>query len=230
MIRKVDCASLRVFKNDSMRMHWKCLLAHAIVLLGGQVDVFVADSPPVAPKDDAESSDRELARLIAEMFKGTGIDENMVVAFPDGNQAKKAARQWEFSDVPGKIQILDAKGKKAKSTRGSGGEHECPAQLASLDAARRAPASDLTASPTTGGFGGKKSTDDEAAAAVSASAVPEGTEVLIVVAPTEKQLKVSERAWASLVGIRGKGAAGGEHHARSAAKIGSHTINRLLDT
>jgi hypothetical protein len=87
-------------------------------------------------KDDAESSDRELARLIAEMFKGTGIDENMVVAFSDANQAKKAARQWEFSAVPGTIQILDAKGKKAKSARGSGGEHERlarrPAPVASV--------------------------------------------------------------------------------------------------
>ena len=32
----------------------------------------------VREQEDAEASDRELARLIAEMFKGTGIDENMV--------------------------------------------------------------------------------------------------------------------------------------------------------
>ena len=29
-------------------------------------------------KDDAQASDHELSRLIAEMFRGTGIDENMV--------------------------------------------------------------------------------------------------------------------------------------------------------
>ena len=54
-------------------------------------------------KDDAEGSDRELARLIAEMFKGTGIDENMCIAFPDSALAKKAVQRWEFSSVPGKV-------------------------------------------------------------------------------------------------------------------------------
>ena len=33
-------------------------------------------------KEDAQASDRELSRLIAEMFKGTGIDENLVYLSP----------------------------------------------------------------------------------------------------------------------------------------------------
>jgi hypothetical protein len=37
------------------------------------------------------------------MFKGTGIDENLVIAFSDTSQAQKAVRQWEFSNVPGKV-------------------------------------------------------------------------------------------------------------------------------
>jgi hypothetical protein len=37
------------------------------------------------------------------MFKGTGIDENLVIAFSDTSQAQKAVRQWEFSHVPGKV-------------------------------------------------------------------------------------------------------------------------------
>jgi len=112
-------------------------------------------------QEDAESSDRELARLIAEMFKGTGIDENMVIAFSDSNQAKKAVRQWEFSSVPGQVIVIDAKGKKVKSAKGGGG-----------------------------GFGAKKGVDEEIE--ISASPVPAGTEVLVIVAPKAKQLKAIE--------------------------------------
>ena len=124
--------------------------------------------------EDAQASDRELARLIAEMFKGTGIDQNMAIAFSDGTQAKKAIRQWEFSSVPGKVMVLDAKGKKAASARGNGGGF--------------------------GGAGGKRDGNAEARLIgdLGASAIPEGTEVLIVVAPTAKQLNALEAASKSL--------------------------------
>lgn len=122
-----------------------------------------AEDMSMIRQEDAQSSDRELGRLIAEMFKGTGIDENMVIAFADGTQAKKAVRQWEFSSVPGKVIVMDAKGKKTKAAKGSGG-----------------------------GFGAKKAEGEEKA--ISASAVPDGTEVLIVIAPTAKQLNAIQTA------------------------------------
>eukprot|EP00277_Geminigera_cryophila_P043046 CAMPEP_0173065572 /NCGR_PEP_ID=MMETSP1102-20130122/5693_1 /TAXON_ID=49646 /ORGANISM="Geminigera sp., Strain Caron Lab Isolate" /LENGTH=341 /DNA_ID=CAMNT_0013932859 /DNA_START=52 /DNA_END=1078 /DNA_ORIENTATION=+ len=126
-----------------------------------------AEDMSVVRQEDAEASDRELARLIAEMFKGTGIDENMVIAFSDSGQAKKAVRQWEFSSVPGEVIVIDAKGKKAKSAKGGGS-----------------------------GFGAKKNVDEEKA--ISASAIPDGTEVLLIVAPTAKQLNAIETAASNL--------------------------------
>ena len=59
--------------------------------------------------EDAKTSDRELARIIVEMFAGTGL--SVVVAFSDTQQAAKASKRWADS-FDGKIIVLDEKSKK----------------------------------------------------------------------------------------------------------------------
>jgi hypothetical protein len=65
-------------------------------------------------------SDRELARVIAEMFKGTELEASTVVAFPDQTLANKASKKWGDS-YRGKMIVIDSKGKKTKSKSGGGG-------------------------------------------------------------------------------------------------------------
>ena len=59
--------------------------------------------------DNAKTSDRELARIVVEMFAGTGL--SVVVAFGDSQQAAKASKKWEGS-FDGRVIVLDEKSKK----------------------------------------------------------------------------------------------------------------------
>ena len=70
---------------------------------------------------------RELARIVTEMFRGTELEDTTVVAFADSQQANKAKKKW-YGAFGGKIIVLDAKQKKAK-TSGGGGFGECLALL-----------------------------------------------------------------------------------------------------
>ncbi len=59
--------------------------------------------------DDAKTSDRELARIVVEMFEGTGLP--IVVAFSDTQQALKASKKWTGS-FSGRIIVLGEKRKR----------------------------------------------------------------------------------------------------------------------
>jgi hypothetical protein len=59
--------------------------------------------------EDAKTSDRELARIVVEMFEGTGLP--VVVAFSDTQQASKASKKWNGS-FSGRIIVLDEKRKR----------------------------------------------------------------------------------------------------------------------
>jgi len=114
---------------------------------------------PLVTKGDGDASDRELARLVAEMFRGTALEETTVVAFSDAAQAGKAKKKWDVgrAEFKGQIIVLDAKQKKMKASGG-------------------------------GGFG---AAPKEAPSAISA--VPDGTEVLLIVGPQARQLKAIEQ-------------------------------------
>eukprot|EP00960_Hanusia_phi_P066375 766388-Hanusia_phi.AAC.1 len=113
---------------------------------------------PMVGAGDAQASDRELARAMVEMFRGTEIEENLVVAFTDSSQANKATKKWAGA-FAGEVIVLDSKQSK-KPARGGGG-----------------------------GFGASAK---GAVVKARASAIPPGTEVLIVVGPTVKDLKALE--------------------------------------
>mmetsp|Transcript_18854 Transcript_18854/g.36672 ORF Transcript_18854/g.36672 Transcript_18854/m.36672 type:complete len:297 (+) Transcript_18854:28-918(+) len=104
-------------------------------------------------------SDRELARVVCEMFQGTELESTMVCAFSDQPLAAKAKKKWGDS-FKGNVIVFDSKGKKAASKKSKGG----------------------------GGFGAKPDTTQQP----KTSAVPDGTEVLLVVAPKTQQLKQIE--------------------------------------
>lgn len=114
---------------------------------------------PMVMQDDAQASDRELARAMVEMFRGTEIEQNLVVAFMDSPQANKATKRWAGA-FAGQVIVLDSKQNKRPARAGGGG------------------------------FGASvKGT----AVKAKTSAIPEGTEVLIVVSPSVKDLKALEQ-------------------------------------
>eukprot|EP00287_Rhodomonas_sp_CCMP768_P020039 CAMPEP_0202814978 /NCGR_PEP_ID=MMETSP1389-20130828/5958_1 /ASSEMBLY_ACC=CAM_ASM_000865 /TAXON_ID=302021 /ORGANISM="Rhodomonas sp., Strain CCMP768" /LENGTH=286 /DNA_ID=CAMNT_0049486851 /DNA_START=193 /DNA_END=1053 /DNA_ORIENTATION=- len=115
------------------------------------------DAIPMLNAEDGYTSDRELARVIAEMFRGTELESTIVVAFPDSRQANKASKKWEGA-FKGKVIVLDAKQKKVKTSGG-------------------------------GGFGAKAAGPAKA----TTSAVPDGTEVLLIVGPQPKQLPAVQK-------------------------------------
>jgi hypothetical protein len=167
-------------------------------------------------------SDRELARVIAEMFKGTELEASTVVAFPDQTLANKASKKWGDS-YRGKMIVIDSKGKKTKSRSGGGGGFGAKSDASAQP--KTSAVSQMFRSKGLGGFLGLLfqinfhvaiSLSLYAAAALHPPPherlciphlttpvydlasirlqVPDGTEVLVVVAPGTKQLKALESA------------------------------------
>ncbi|CAM9361010.1 unnamed protein product [Phaeothamnion confervicola] len=134
-------------------------------------------SPNRAPGKTAgraalERSDRELARLIIEMFSPIG--DNLVVAFATDAEARAAKSAWAASSYKGKIASFDSMG-KAKSAPRRGG---------------------VGGGKGGGGGGFAKKMEAlmaEPAEGVGGGLVPPETEVFVVVAPQQKELTALER-------------------------------------
>ncbi len=121
------------------------------------------EGPNLDPDGDKYvKSDRELARLVVELFKP--IIEATLVVFPQQWQARKAADIWGTALV--KTTSFEAMG--AAPAVGSAGKRGGKKKKG-------------------GGFGGG------GGAGLGASAIPPGTEVIIVVAPSPKELQVVRR-------------------------------------
>uniref|UniRef100_A0A7S2V579 DUF1995 domain-containing protein n=1 Tax=Fibrocapsa japonica TaxID=94617 RepID=A0A7S2V579_9STRA len=112
-------------------------------------------------------NDRELARLLVEMFQPLG--ENLVCAFSTDKQAKQAKKAWENSFYQGKIQALVPKK-----------DDDLMFSRRKFKKGRKSFAAALDEE-----FNGDNS--------FASSILPKGTEVLIVVAPTPKDLNTVEK-------------------------------------
>jgi hypothetical protein len=119
--------------------------------------------------DKYVKADRELARLVVELFKP--IIDATVVVFPQQWQARKAADIWGTALV--KTSSFEAMG--AAPAVGSAGKR----------GGKKKKGGGFGSAAGGGGGGG--------GAGVGASAIPPGTEVLIVVAPSPKELQVVRR-------------------------------------
>ncbi|CAM9739519.1 unnamed protein product, partial [Ectocarpus sp. 12 AP-2014] len=133
---------------------------------------------------DVERADRELARLFLEMFDVIG--DQVVVAFPTDEDAKKAIKAWS-KGVPykGKVTCMDprpAKGPKLKR-----GDTNALAGFAmQVEASKKAKKKNKKGGKQQGG-GGKDAGGAAGRTGTTARVVPPGTEVLLVVAPKQQE-------------------------------------------
>lgn len=108
-----------------------------------------------------EKSDRELARLLVEMFQPLG--ESLVCTFPSDQQVKKAKSSWG-DQYEGTIKTLTPKKTKGGKRRGKGGFAAAVKEAEGADAV----------GPLNG-------------------VLPPGTEVVLAVAPSQKDVQVLEK-------------------------------------
>ncbi|CAM9339966.1 unnamed protein product [Laminaria digitata] len=140
---------------------------------------------------DVERADRELARLFLEMFDVIG--EQVVVAFPTDEDAKKATKAWaKGTPFKGTVTSMNPKAQKsAQMKRGS----EAVLGFAAAAANKKKKKKQAAA-----GGGGKKGGGEAAGAGDhlagrtgTARIAPPGTEVLLVVAPKQPELMVVQK-------------------------------------
>eukprot|EP00903_Cladosiphon_okamuranus_P018194 g16737.t1 len=134
---------------------------------------------------DVERADRELARLFVEMFDVIG--DQVVVAFPTDEDAKKATKAWN-KGVPYKGKVTSMDPKPAKGPKLKRGSTEALAGFASqVEAAKKA--NGKKKKVVVGGGEGVGA----ARTGVTARVAPPGTEVLLVVAPKQAELKAVQK-------------------------------------
>eukprot|EP00904_Undaria_pinnatifida_P010207 jgi/Undpi1/6316/HiC_scaffold_20.g08799.m1 len=134
---------------------------------------------------DVERADRELARLFLEMFDVIG--EQVVVAFPTDEDAKKATKAWaKGTPYKGTVTSMNPKAQKsAQIKRGS---------EAVLGFAKSVAAKKKKQAAAGGKKGGGENAGDRLAGRTGTARIaPPGTEVLLVVAPKQPELMVVQK-------------------------------------
>ncbi|CAM9900157.1 unnamed protein product [Scytosiphon promiscuus] len=137
---------------------------------------------------DVERADRELARLFLEMFDVIG--DQVVVAFPTDEGAKKATKVWNKGmPFKGKVTCMDPRPPKGpKLKRGS---TSALAGFASqVEASKKAKGKGKKGGKQGGGGGGGA---DDGRTPATARIAPTGTEVLLVVAPKQAELRAVQK-------------------------------------